>query len=129
MSITLVRAEYNRVILGDSSKTDVLPNGTANYNFMTSFVCSPSGPNSLDDVAQKPVLCKYLMPNLPLWRWVLSAAPLCLPTAGVTRSRIALQQQRWGDLSTSVPISASWKNPLSRWPVLLGFAVLAGLGR
>ncbi|XP_029857657.1 LOW QUALITY PROTEIN: cilia- and flagella-associated protein 70 [Aquila chrysaetos chrysaetos] len=56
VSVTLVRAEYNGVILGDSSKTDVLPDGTANYNFMTSFECSPDGPNSLDDIAQKPVL-------------------------------------------------------------------------
>ncbi|KAF1489218.1 Cilia- and flagella-associated protein 70, partial [Megadyptes antipodes antipodes] len=56
VSVTLVRAEYNGAILGDSSKTDVLPNGTANYNFMTSFECSPDGPNSLDDIAQKPVL-------------------------------------------------------------------------
>ncbi|KFV50279.1 Tetratricopeptide repeat protein 18, partial [Gavia stellata] len=56
VSVTLVRAEYNGTILGDSSKTDVLPNGTANYNFMTSFECSPDGPNSLDDIAQKPVL-------------------------------------------------------------------------
>ncbi|NXS66696.1 CFA70 protein, partial [Pandion haliaetus] len=56
VSVTLVRAEYNGVILGDSSKTDVLPDGTANYNFMTSFECSPDGPNSLDDIVQKPVL-------------------------------------------------------------------------
>ncbi|NXA22667.1 CFA70 protein, partial [Ibidorhyncha struthersii] len=56
VSVTLVRVEYNGVILGDSSKTDVLPNGTANYNFMTSFECSPDGPNSLDDIAHKPVL-------------------------------------------------------------------------
>ncbi|XP_009276723.1 PREDICTED: cilia- and flagella-associated protein 70 [Aptenodytes forsteri] len=56
VSVTLVRAEYNGALLGDSSKTDVLPNGTANYNFMTSFECSPDGPNSLDDIAQKPVL-------------------------------------------------------------------------
>ncbi|NXP43880.1 CFA70 protein, partial [Heliornis fulica] len=56
VSVTLVRVEYNGAILGDSSKTDVLPNGTANYNFTTSFECSPDGPNSLDDVAQKPVL-------------------------------------------------------------------------
>ncbi|KAM9261466.1 LOW QUALITY PROTEIN: cilia- and flagella-associated protein 70 [Cariama cristata] len=56
VSVTLVRAEYNGVILGDSSKTDVLPNGTANYNFTTSFDCSSDGPNSLHDIAQKPVL-------------------------------------------------------------------------
>ncbi|NWU59970.1 CFA70 protein, partial [Dromas ardeola] len=56
VSATLVRVEYNGAILGDSSKTDVLPDGTANYNFMTSFECSPDGPNSLSDVAQKPVL-------------------------------------------------------------------------
>ena len=91
------------MILGDSSKTDVLPNGTANYNFMTSFECSPDGPNSLDDIAQKPVLRKYLMLNRPPQRWVLPAALLCLPAAGVTRSRIALQQRRWEGLSTSLP--------------------------
>ncbi|XP_072734701.1 cilia- and flagella-associated protein 70 isoform X4 [Ciconia boyciana] len=56
VSVTLVRVEYNGAILGDSSKTDVLPNGTANYNFTTSFECSPDGPNSLDDIVQKPVL-------------------------------------------------------------------------
>ncbi|NXV31346.1 CFA70 protein, partial [Rissa tridactyla] len=56
VSATLVRVEYNGAILGDSSKTDVLPDGTANYNFMTSFECNPDGPNSLADVAQKPVL-------------------------------------------------------------------------
>ncbi|KFV19639.1 Tetratricopeptide repeat protein 18, partial [Tauraco erythrolophus] len=56
VSVTLVRAEYNGEILGDSSRSDVLPDGTANYNFTTSFECSPDGPNSLDDVARKPVL-------------------------------------------------------------------------
>ncbi|NXY79078.1 CFA70 protein, partial [Glareola pratincola] len=56
VSATLVRVEYNGAILGDSSKADVSPDGTANYNFMTSFECSPDGPNSLADVAQKPVL-------------------------------------------------------------------------
>lgn len=127
MVFTSVRVEYNGVILGDSSHAGVLPNGTASYNFTTSFECSPDGPNSLDDIAEKPVLCKYLALNLPPWRWVLSAALLCLPATGVTWSRIALQWQE--GLSSPVPISASWKNPLSCWPVLLGFAVLVGLRR
>ncbi|NXY86611.1 CFA70 protein, partial [Alcedo cyanopectus] len=56
VSVTLVRVEYNGAILGDSSKADVLPDGTANYDFMTDFECSPQGPVSLDDIAQKPVL-------------------------------------------------------------------------
>nr|XP_047915820.1 cilia- and flagella-associated protein 70 isoform X1 [Anser cygnoides] len=55
-SFTLVRVEYDGVILGDSSTVQVLPNGTANYNFTTSFEYSPDGPNSLVDIAQKPVL-------------------------------------------------------------------------
>ncbi|GAB0196303.1 cilia- and flagella-associated protein 70 [Grus japonensis] len=76
VSITLVRAEYNGVILGDSSKTDVLPNGTANYNFMTSFVCSPSGPNSLDDVAQKPVLLTVIEVSQKEKRQKEKAVPL-----------------------------------------------------
>ncbi|KAM6250269.1 cilia- and flagella-associated protein 70 isoform 2-T3 [Porphyrio hochstetteri] len=56
VSVTFVCVEYNGASLGDSSRTDVLPNGTANYNFSTSFDCSPDGPNSWDDIAQKPVL-------------------------------------------------------------------------
>ncbi|XP_009078393.1 PREDICTED: tetratricopeptide repeat protein 18, partial [Acanthisitta chloris] len=54
--VTLVRVEYNRVLLGDSPTADVLPNGTANYNFTASFECSPNGPNSLDVIAEKPLL-------------------------------------------------------------------------
>uniref|UniRef100_A0A8B9G7D3 Cilia and flagella associated protein 70 n=1 Tax=Amazona collaria TaxID=241587 RepID=A0A8B9G7D3_9PSIT len=56
VSVTSVCVEYNGVLLGESSRTDVLPNGTADYNFTTSFECSPDGPNSLDDIAQTPVL-------------------------------------------------------------------------
>lgn len=56
VSVTSVCVEYNGVILGESSRTEVLPNGTADYNFTTSFECSPDGPNSLDDIAQTPML-------------------------------------------------------------------------
>ncbi|XP_051487863.1 cilia- and flagella-associated protein 70 isoform X1 [Apus apus] len=56
LHVTSVHVEYNGAILGDSSRVDVLPDGTANYNFTTSFECHPDGPNSLDDIAQKPVL-------------------------------------------------------------------------
>ncbi|NXE98122.1 CFA70 protein, partial [Menura novaehollandiae] len=58
--VTLVRVEYNGAVLGDSSKTDVLPDGTAEYSFTTSFECSPDGPNSLDIIAQKPLLLTVL---------------------------------------------------------------------
>ncbi|RLV89506.1 hypothetical protein DV515_00014830 [Chloebia gouldiae] len=57
---TLVRVEYNGAVLGDSSKTDVLPDGTAEYDFSTSFECSPDGPNSLDVLVQKPLLLTVL---------------------------------------------------------------------
>uniref|UniRef100_A0A8D0KW15 Cilia and flagella associated protein 70 n=1 Tax=Strix occidentalis caurina TaxID=311401 RepID=A0A8D0KW15_STROC len=89
--ITLVHAEYNGVILGESSKTDVLPNGTANYNFMTSFESSPNGPNSLDDIAQKPVLLtvvevlqkekKQKEKTVPLGQAVVDLLPLLQGTA------------------------------------------------
>ncbi|RMC17873.1 hypothetical protein DUI87_05542 [Hirundo rustica rustica] len=58
--ITLVRVEYNGAVLGDSSKTGVLPDGTAEYDFSTSFECSPDGPNSLDVLVQKPLLLTVL---------------------------------------------------------------------
>ncbi|NXA05697.1 CFA70 protein, partial [Sapayoa aenigma] len=54
--VTLVRVDYNGAVLGDSSKAELLPDGTTNYNFTTSFECSPDGPNSLDVIAQKPLL-------------------------------------------------------------------------
>ncbi|XP_050173589.1 LOW QUALITY PROTEIN: cilia- and flagella-associated protein 70 [Myiozetetes cayanensis] len=54
--VTLVRVEYNGAVLGDSPKADVLPDGTAIYSFTTSFECSRDGPNSLDVIAQKPLL-------------------------------------------------------------------------
>ncbi|KFP03124.1 Tetratricopeptide repeat protein 18, partial [Calypte anna] len=60
VSVTVVHVEYNGVILGASSNTAVLPNGTTSYNFTTSFECSPEGPNSLHDIVQKPVLLTVL---------------------------------------------------------------------
>ncbi|NXJ80316.1 CFA70 protein, partial [Trogon melanurus] len=86
VSVTLVHVEYNGAILGESSKTDVLPNGTASYNFTTSFECSPDGPNTLDDIAQKPVLLtvtevlqkekKQKEKTMPLGQAVVDLLPL-----------------------------------------------------
>lgn len=56
--MTYVRAEYNGVILGDSLKIDVSSDGTVKYNFTTSFEYNSDGPNSLDDIAHKPLFCK-----------------------------------------------------------------------
>ncbi|TFK07443.1 Cilia- and flagella-associated protein 70 [Platysternon megacephalum] len=53
--VTYVRAEYNGVILGDSLKIDVSSDGTVKYNFTTSFEYNSDGPNSLDDIAHKPL--------------------------------------------------------------------------
>uniref|UniRef100_A0A8B9ZLX9 Cilia and flagella associated protein 70 n=1 Tax=Anas platyrhynchos TaxID=8839 RepID=A0A8B9ZLX9_ANAPL len=86
-SSTLVRVEYNGVILGDSSTIQVLPNGTANYNFTTGFEYSPDGPNSLVDIAQKPVLLTVIEASqkqkkqkeekvLPLGQAVVDLLPL-----------------------------------------------------
>uniref|UniRef100_A0A8D2MZK1 Cilia and flagella associated protein 70 n=1 Tax=Zonotrichia albicollis TaxID=44394 RepID=A0A8D2MZK1_ZONAL len=60
LAYTLVRVEYNGAVLGDSSKTHVLPDGTAEYDFSSSFEYSPEGPNSLDILVQKPVLLTLL---------------------------------------------------------------------
>ncbi|NXQ62636.1 CFA70 protein, partial [Anthoscopus minutus] len=58
--VTLVRVEYNGAVLGDSSRTHVLSDGTAEYDFSTSFEYSPDGPNSLDVLVQKPLLLTVL---------------------------------------------------------------------
>uniref|UniRef100_A0A8C3BPI3 Uncharacterized protein n=1 Tax=Cairina moschata TaxID=8855 RepID=A0A8C3BPI3_CAIMO len=86
-SFTLVRVEYDGVTLGDSSTIQVLPNGTASYNFTTSFEYSPDGPNFLVDIAQKPVLLTVIEASqkqkkqkeekvLPLGQAVVDLLPL-----------------------------------------------------
>lgn len=58
--VTFIRAEFNQVVLGDSAKVTVSPEGTAKYNFMSSFEYNPEGGTTLDDLAHKPVFCKSL---------------------------------------------------------------------
>ncbi|XP_070422117.1 cilia- and flagella-associated protein 70 isoform X6 [Equus przewalskii] len=53
--VTFVRAEFNQVVLGDSAKITVSPEGTAKYNFTSSFEFNPEGGITLDDLAHKPV--------------------------------------------------------------------------
>ncbi|XP_058154991.1 cilia- and flagella-associated protein 70 isoform X4 [Dasypus novemcinctus] len=53
--VTFIRAEFNHVILGDSAKITVSPEGTAKYNFTSSFEFNPEGGITLDDLAHKPV--------------------------------------------------------------------------
>lgn len=60
-SVTFIRAEFNQVVLGDSAKITVSPEGTAKYNFTCSFEFNPEGGGiALDDLAHKPVFCKSL---------------------------------------------------------------------
>ncbi|XP_069315984.1 cilia- and flagella-associated protein 70 isoform X1 [Eulemur rufifrons] len=53
--VTFIRAEFNQVVLGDSAKITVSPEGTAKYNFTCSFEFNPEGGITLDDLARKPV--------------------------------------------------------------------------
>ncbi|XP_037660705.1 cilia- and flagella-associated protein 70 isoform X2 [Choloepus didactylus] len=53
--VTFIRAEYNHVVLGDSAKITISPDGTAKYNFTSSFDFNPEGGITLDDLAHKPV--------------------------------------------------------------------------
>uniref|UniRef100_A0A8C5VL61 Cilia and flagella associated protein 70 n=1 Tax=Microcebus murinus TaxID=30608 RepID=A0A8C5VL61_MICMU len=53
--VTFVRAEFNQVVLGDSAKITVSPEGTGKYNFTCSFEFNPEGGITLDDLARKPV--------------------------------------------------------------------------
>ncbi|NWI09356.1 CFA70 protein, partial [Crypturellus soui] len=54
--VTVVSAEFNGALLGESPKVEVSLDGTAEYNFTGSFEYCPEGPNSLDSIAQSPVL-------------------------------------------------------------------------
>uniref|UniRef100_A0A671FFW7 Cilia and flagella associated protein 70 n=1 Tax=Rhinolophus ferrumequinum TaxID=59479 RepID=A0A671FFW7_RHIFE len=53
--VTFIRAEFNQVVLGDSAKITVSPEGSAKYNFTSSFELNPEGGITLDDLAHKPV--------------------------------------------------------------------------
>nr|XP_058910186.1 cilia- and flagella-associated protein 70 isoform X1 [Kogia breviceps] len=53
--VTFIRAEFNQVVLGDSAKITVSPEGTAKYNFTCSFEFNPEGGVTLNDLARKPV--------------------------------------------------------------------------
>nr|KAF6322145.1 cilia and flagella associated protein 70 [Pipistrellus kuhlii] len=53
--VTFIRAEFNQAILGDSAKITVSSEGTAKYNFTSSFEFNPEGGITLDDLAHKPV--------------------------------------------------------------------------
>uniref|UniRef100_H0WMX0 Cilia and flagella associated protein 70 n=1 Tax=Otolemur garnettii TaxID=30611 RepID=H0WMX0_OTOGA len=53
--VTFIRAEFNQVVLGDSAKITVSPDGTAKYNFTCSFEFNPEGGITLDDLAHKPM--------------------------------------------------------------------------
>lgn len=55
--LSFVRAEFNGVVLGDSTKVDAVVDESVDYNFTCSFECSDSA-HSLDDLAHKPVICK-----------------------------------------------------------------------
>ncbi|XP_064009315.1 cilia- and flagella-associated protein 70 [Pogoniulus pusillus] len=84
ISATLVRVEFKGSVLGDSSKADVSPDGTANYNFLSSFECSSAGPISLDDLVQQPVLLTVIevvqkekkQKTIPLGQAVVDLLPL-----------------------------------------------------
>ncbi|KFO71236.1 Tetratricopeptide repeat protein 18, partial [Cuculus canorus] len=124
VSFTLVRVEYNGDILGDSSRADVLPDGTANYNFTTSFECSPDGPNSVDSIAQKPVLLtvievlqrdkKQKEKTAPLGQAVVDLLPLLQGQCSFkvsstlhavpTSSLESLQPEAKGDLEVTVSV-------------------------
>ncbi|XP_047408468.1 cilia- and flagella-associated protein 70 [Sciurus carolinensis] len=53
--VTFVRAEFNQVTLGDSAKITVSSEGTAKYNFTSSFEFNPEGGITLNDIAHNPV--------------------------------------------------------------------------
>ncbi|KAM6182870.1 cilia- and flagella-associated protein 70 isoform 2-T2 [Erethizon dorsatum] len=53
--VTVIRAEFNQMVLGDSAKITVSPDGTAKYNFTSSFEFNPEGGITLDDLIHKPV--------------------------------------------------------------------------
>ncbi|XP_066098738.1 cilia- and flagella-associated protein 70 isoform X5 [Saccopteryx bilineata] len=53
--VTFIRAEFNQTVLGDSAKITVSSEGTAKYNFTSSFEISPEGAITLYDLAHKPL--------------------------------------------------------------------------
>lgn len=56
--LSFVRAEFNGVVLGDSQKLHVPVEEGVNFNFTCGFECSEVT-HTLDDLAQKPVICEW----------------------------------------------------------------------
>lgn len=55
--LSIVRAEFNGVVLGDSQKLHVPLEEGVNYNFTCGFECSEVT-HTLDDLAHKPIICE-----------------------------------------------------------------------
>ncbi|XP_055969429.1 cilia- and flagella-associated protein 70 [Sorex fumeus] len=58
--VTFIRSEFNNVLLGDSAKITLSPEGNAKYNFTSTFEFNPEGGITLDDIAHKPVFLSLI---------------------------------------------------------------------
>ncbi|NXA37502.1 CFA70 protein, partial [Eudromia elegans] len=110
--VTVVSAEFNGALLGESSKVEVSPDGTAEYNFTAGFEYCPEGPSSLDSIAQSPVILT-VMEVLPRERRQREERTVPLGQAVVDLLPL-LQGQR--SFKVSAPLHAVPTSPLESVP-------------
>ena len=55
-----VKVEFGDKALGESPKVDCMPEEPAEFNYHSSFNVTFEDPLTLDELACKPVVCKYM---------------------------------------------------------------------
>lgn len=55
----MIKVEWNDKTLGESVKVECVADELTELNYTTSINISFDDPRDLDDIAHKPILCKY----------------------------------------------------------------------
>ena len=56
---SLVKVEFGEKLLGESPKVDCGPGQPAEFNYISSLSVTFEDPLTLDEIATKPIVCKY----------------------------------------------------------------------
>ena len=57
----MVKVEFGDKTLGESPKVDCSPESPAEFNFSATLNCTYDDPLALDEIAFKPVVCKFII--------------------------------------------------------------------
>ena len=55
-----VKVEFGEKSLGESPKVDCTPDSPAEFNYNATMNCTYDDPTQLNEIAHRPVVCKYM---------------------------------------------------------------------